>query len=247
MRYHGQSRLSPRNRKARLTQHHRGDLMPDLNHDPDLGYIFFPREQPDHIGFPRLDVIIPAKPTYRHFDPQNAKFQIVSASHDIEHIIVHHPWSLDKHYHVCAGRIYAADRNAKQFEAFSLGGQLEIATEIDRTVCALTSNAPIFPVTPEHDLPMWIVTELEILLAQQRAHWDPQHPHAFETHLSTVDPFTLYASCLQALQAKSAQPGMGITESDHHGYHFVDKEITWLQKNGEWPILVPPLDKLLNL
>ena len=108
-------------------------------------------------------------------------------------------------------------------------GNWKSRLKLIETVCALTSNAPIFPVTPEHDLPMWIVTELEILLAQQRAHWDPQHPHAFETHLSTVDPFTLYASCLQALQAKSAQPGMGIT-SDHYGYHFVDKEITWLQK-----------------
>jgi hypothetical protein len=218
--------------------------MLDLSHEPDLGYVFYPHETPDHAGFPRLDLIIPAKPTYRHFDPQNVRFQVVSPTRDIDHISVHHPWTLGDSYQVCAGRIFVADRNAKQFEAFSFGGRLEILSDTNHTVCALQSAAPIFQVTLAHDLPQWIVVEAEILLAQQRAHWDPQHPHAFETHLATVDPLILYASCLQAIEAKATHMDNGATELDRHGFHFVQTEIKWLKNSGKWPLVLPSLDEL---
>jgi hypothetical protein len=220
--------------------------MIDLSHEPDLGYVFYPHEKPDHAGFPRLDVIISATPTYRHFDPQHVKFQIVSPRGDVEHITVHHPWTVGS-YRVCTGRIYAVDRDAKLFEAFSFGGRLEILSDADQTVCALLSTAPLFPVTSAQDLSTWVVIEVEILLAQQRAHWNPQHPHAFETHLGAVDSLTLYNSCLQALRVKGNHLGSGATELDRHGYHFVETEIEWLQKNGKWPQLVPTLGTLLDL
>ena len=177
--------------------------MLDLSHEPDLGYIFYPYKTPEHPGHPRLDVIIPAAPTYRHFDPQKVEFHVASATGDIEHISIHHPWTMEKRYRVCACRIFLTDRKAKRVDAFSFGGDLQILSDEDHTVCALVSPAPIFPLFTTHDLPMWIVAEFEILLAQQEAHWDPQHPHDFERHLAAVDPFLLYASCLQALQNKA--------------------------------------------
>lgn len=48
-----------------------------LSHEPDLGYVLFPHETQGHPGHPRLDVIIPATPTYHHFDPLKAQFQVV--------------------------------------------------------------------------------------------------------------------------------------------------------------------------
>ena len=218
--------------------------MLDLSHEPDLGYIFYPYKTPDHPGHPRLDVIIPAAPTYQHFDPQKAEFHVVSPPGDIELLSMHHPWTMGKRYRVCAGRIFLTDRKTKRVEAFTFGGDLQILSDEDHTVCALVSPAPIFPLFTTHDLPMWIVAEVEILLAQQKAHWDPQHPHSFETHLAAVDPFILYASCLQALQNKAGHIHSGVQELDRQGLHFVQTEIKRLQDKGEWPLLLPTLDEL---
>ncbi len=220
--------------------------MLDILPEPDLGFIFYPHEAPEHPGHPRLDVIIPAKPTYRHFDPQKAQYQVASSTNDIEHITIHHPWTLGKTYRVCAGRVFLTDRKAKHVEAFSFGGDLQIMSETDQTVCALVSDAPIFPLFTTHDLPMWIVAEVEALLARQEAHWDPQHPHSFEMHLATVDPFLLYVACLQGLQDRVAHLPNGANELDHEGQHFVYAEIKRLQDNGAWPLLPPTLPQLFS-
>ena len=191
-----------------------------------------------------MDVIIPAVPTYRHFDPQKVQFQIVSSTSDIEHISIHHPWTLGERYQVCAGRIFLIDRKAKRVEAFSFGGDLQILSDAEHTVCALESAAPIFSLFTTYDLPMWITAEVEALLARQKAHWDPQLPHDFETHLAAVDPFLLYASCLQALQDKAGHLQTGAEELAHQGRHFVQTEIERLQEKRVWPLLLPTLAQL---
>ena len=218
--------------------------MLNFSNETDLGYIFHSHETPDHPGYPRLDVIIPAVPTYRHFDPQKAQFRVVSRPGEIERLKIHHPWTLNNKYQVCAGRIFITDRGAKQVEAFSFGGDLQIRSEKDRTICTLESPAPLFPLFTTHDLSMWIVAEFEILLAEQEAHWDPQHPHEFETHMAAVDPFLLYASCLQALQEKVNDLHTGSEELDRQGMHFVQTEIKQLQEEGKWPLLLPSMDEL---
>lgn len=217
--------------------------MLDLTEEPDLGYVFYPYEIPHYPGHPRLDIIIPAVPTYRHFDPQKAQFRVVSFPNKLEQITIHHPWSSGKKFHVCAGRIYVSDRIHKQVEAFSFGGELQILSTEEHTVCALTSTAPIFALIEAHNLPMWLTAEAEILLAKQKAHWDPQHPHDFETHLMTVDPFLLYASCLQALQDK-AWPTQ--SENNLHGPHFVKEEIKRLQEERRWPLFDSTLNQLFS-
>lgn len=215
--------------------------MLDLSHEPDLGYIFYPHEVPKHSGHPRLDIIISTTPTQRHFDPEKVRFQIVLPPNRIEHITIHHPWTLGKRYQVSAGRIFITDRVPKIVEAFSFGGDLQILSTAEQTVCALVSAAPIFGLCAPHDLPMWLTAEVEVLLAKQQAHWDPQHPHDFETHLATVDPFLLYASCLQMLQDK-AWPA----HINRDGVHFVQAEIKRLKEAGEWPLPLPLLDQLFS-
>lgn len=217
--------------------------MLDLTHEPDLGYIFYPPETHHHPGHPRLDVIIPATPTYRHFDPQKVRFQVTSPSGGITQLTIHHPWTMGKLYRVCAGRIFVTDRVPKVVEAFSFGGELQILSDAEHTVCALTSTAPIFALIELDDLPMWITAEVEGLLARQKAHWNPQQPHNFETHLATLDPLLVYASCLQTLQH---QPWPEHDGAEFDGPHFVQAEIKRLQTKGKWPVAVPSLDQLFS-
>lgn len=219
--------------------------MVDLTHEPDLGYFFHPSTVDDHPGHPRLDVIIPATPTQRHYDPQKVQFFVSSARNEVRQLTVHHPWTQQKHYDVCAGLILICDRKDKRVEAFSFGGDLEIMSDKVRTVCALTSPAPIFPLFTTHDLPTWLVSEFEILLAEQEADWDPKHPHDYEMHLASVDPFLLYACSLRALREKGATIDLGRRALAQEGYQFVQAEIERLQREENWPLQVPPLDELL--
>ena len=222
--------------------------MLDLSHEPDLGFVFYPYEMKDHPGHPRLDVIIQEKPTYQHYDPQKVQYKVVSIQGTIEHITIHHPWTSGARYQVCAGRIILHDRKAKRVEAFTFGGDLQILSDASHTVCGLVSTAPIFALCTTHDLPMWITAEVEILLAEQNAHWESTHPYAFEEHLATLDPFILYASCLEALRDRSASHlYINEGELDKKGEHFVQAEIQRLQKTVAWPQTLPTLDELFSL
>ena len=220
--------------------------MLDLVHEPDLGYVFYPLEIGDHPGCRRMDVIIQEKPTNRHYDPEKAQYHVAVPTGNIEHLTISHPWALGTRYRVCAGRIILSDRKGKRVEAFSFGGDLQILSASDHTVCGLQSTAPIFPLFTTADLPMWITAEAEILLAQQKAHWDPTHPHVFEEKLVQAKPFLLYASCLKAIQDKAAEHFYSeARELAQQGVHFVDAEIRRLRDEGRWPKQLPTPAQLL--
>ena len=218
--------------------------MLDLTEEPDLGYVFYPYEIENHPGHPRLDVIITQEPTGRHFDPEKVHFEVLSVTGDLDQVNFHHPWAQSKQYRVCPGMIMMTDRRGKRIEAFSFGGDLQILSAQDHTVLALSSSAPIFPLFTAHDLPMWIVAEVEILLAEQEAHWSPQQPRDFKAHLGTVDPLRIYACCLQAMQNKGDQIHCGDEDLDRQGVHFVNSEIERIREEDDWPASVPALDQL---
>jgi hypothetical protein len=217
----------------------------DIAHEPDIGYLFYPSEQPNHPGHPRLDVIIPAKPTHRHFDPQTAEYLTVSSSETIQHTHLHHPWTMEKQMRVITGRIFITDRKQKRVEAFSFGGHLEIGGDDTRTVCALESPAPIFPLFTIYDLSTWFVSEVEVLMAQRRAHWDPKQPHLFDKRLAAASPFLLYLSCLQAIQDRFKKNPQAYDKLTRQGVHFVTNEIQQLQNNPAFPLSIPPVAELL--
>jgi hypothetical protein len=140
-----------------------------------------------------------------------------------------------------------SDRTGKRVEAFSFGGDLQILSDDEHTVCALKSTAPIFSLFKIHDLPMWITAEVEIILARQKAHWDPMHPHDFEEHVAMLDPFLLYACCLKFIQDRRCNLYLEEEKLDHQGEQFIESEIQRLKGNGQWPLLLPMPDELFRL
>ncbi len=221
--------------------------MLELLHEPDQGYAYQPYDTADHIGYRRMDIIIDETPTDGHFDPERVEYKVVASSKDVERLKIRHPWSLGKNYAVCAGRVLASDRTGKRVEVFSFGGQLQILSMAERTICALESAAPIFPLYTPHDLSVWFTDEVECILARQRADWDPAHPHVFEEHLAALDPFTLYASCLQTIQDKPHHLYTDVaSELDHDGERFIHQEIGRLQALGQWPLRVPDPNELFH-
>ncbi len=219
--------------------------MIDMAREPDLGYYFYPPETPGHPGHPRLDVIIPAEPTHRHFDPQLVRFPVVSQFDRIGRLTVRHPWTSEKNHQACLGHITISDRTNKQVEAYSLGGILEIVSDESRTVCALASPAPILPLLTAHSLSVWLMEELEALLARRRAYWSIRQPSEFEARLAAVEPFTLYACCLEALNERLNETPFTAEGLEHQGQHFLHEEIQRLKQSDKWPSHEPKLEELL--
>lgn len=207
----------------------------DLTQEPDLGYHFYPYEVEDHPGHLRMDVILNAVPTYRHFDPLKAQYPVAALEGGIDRITVCHPWRQGSRYRACAGRVILSDRFGKTVEAFSFGGDLQIETMADRSICALVSTAPIFPLYSTMDLPMCLTAEVEILLACLKARANRDRPFAFEEHLAAADPFQLYTCCLQALLEKGYESHSGDRELDHHVEHFLRSERRRLLQDNRWP------------
>ncbi|MBK8903805.1 MAG: hypothetical protein IPM53_21670 [Anaerolineaceae bacterium] len=217
--------------------------MLDISHKPDLGYFFYPSQIHHYPGHPQLDVILTEKPTERHFDPTKVQFQIVASQARAEHLTVRHPWTAGEKYRVSAGRIFIVDRIDKKVEAFSFGGELRISADQKRTLCSLTSPAPIFDLCTTHSLPMWLTAEVEILWAEQKAHWQSHTHDSFEVQLGKIDPMVLYVSCLQTLHNKN----WPVHEDEYGvGPHFVRDEIKRLKEAGAWPPMIPSLPELLS-
>lgn len=212
--------------------------------EPDLGYDFHPGTANRFPGHPQLTIYLRDEPTQRHFDPELVHFEVAGGGRP-EELTVTHPWTGPRRHHVCAGRIYIDDRKHKRVEAFSFGGTLEITTSQEMTVCQLKSTAPILDLIDMDSLSTAIATEAEVLLAERRADWDPQHPHTFEQHLATAVPLELYACYLTALHEKFAPHLEHHDKLYHQLVHFAASEIKYLQESGQWPAVVPPLAEIL--
>ncbi|HRQ41759.1 MAG TPA: hypothetical protein PLD25_27880 [Chloroflexota bacterium] len=213
----------------------------DISHEPDLGYVFHPAN--GCFGGTRFDVIMRALPTQRHYDPEKVQATIVRQS-GTETVHLHCTASPGQ-YRLCPGRIVLTDRVGKQVAAFCFGGELHIIHQPSETICVFQSPAPIVDLTVYHSANALFANEVEILLAQRRAAWNPQQPHRFEQHMAQVDPAVLYAACLEALAAKFATfPHLG--DPVHHQFvHNIQQEITDWQQDGRWPSAVPNLAELL--
>ncbi|MEJ2750701.1 MAG: hypothetical protein P8183_22760 [Anaerolineae bacterium] len=212
--------------------------------EPDLGYYYHPGTANRFPGHPQLDIFLHEVPTQRHFDPEQVHFEAVGSGRP-EGLSISHPWTGLRQFRICAGRIYIDDRKHKRVEAFSFGGTLQITPGHDVTVCHLTSPAPIFDLVDLDSLSTAFVSEAEVLLAERRADWDPQQPHTFEQHLATAVPLELYACCLVTLHKKFA-PHLDLYDNTYHELvEFAASEMKYLQKTGQWPALVPPLEEIL--
>lgn len=175
--------------------------MQPLTQEFDLGYIFYPPENPQDPGHPRLDITIQSEPTYRHFDPEHVLINVYSPAEGLQNLKLQHPWTGVDQFHIFPGRVTMQDRLNKTATAFTFGGELKIETEEENTTCILTSSAPIMGLIFEHAVSVFLTEQAEIYLAELRAAW-AHHPEALEKSLAEADPLEFYVAFLQALRDK---------------------------------------------
>ena len=175
--------------------------MQTLPQEYDLGYIFYPPENPNDPGHPRLDIRMQDKPTYQHFDPEHVLVNVFSTTDGLETLKLQHPWTGSDHFRVFPGRVTMQDRLNKTVAAFTFGGELAIETQEDKTTCILTSDAPILGLAFDHTISMLLTEEAEIFMAELRAGW-AHDPEALEKRLAETEPLEFYALFLKTLREK---------------------------------------------
>jgi hypothetical protein len=211
----------------------------------EFGYYFKPPEYPQAPGSPCLEINIYEIPTLQHDDPEQVILKVVSNERFPEALAVTHPWSQENDaYRVCVGHVNLNDRKGKIVNAFTLGGKLIIQRYDDKTHCELESQAPILQTGKMFEIPSLLADEIEIIIAQRAATWLPD----LETHqkrLASMDPFTLYTSCLKKLENKyQTHEHQELTRVIKFRI-FISNEISELQKMDRWPKHIPDIEDLI--
>jgi hypothetical protein len=201
-----------------------------------LGYCFHPPTTEHDLGYPQLDVVIRPAPTGEHFDPESFTCLAATANGSTR-LRVAHPWTQENSYRICAGEIAIEDARSEQVKAFTFGGTLQIDSDERRTICQLTSPAPLL----EHSrralsLEEHLIEEVAILFAQRRA---AQDDDAFDRKLAAADPLQLYHACLVALNEKFTH--FPITDDVHRRFKQFLHNATQSLKDE----IVPALAELL--
>ena len=222
-----------------MTTHDQGNLK-----KREYGYYFHSREYSSSPGHPRLDVLLRSVPTGKHFDPEKISITVVSEDRGAELLRAHHPWPGQEQYRACAGRVILQDRRGKKVEVFTFGGDLRIESEEMLTACVLTSPAPILERTGTSSIPELLAEETEIIFAERRADWGPDHS-TFKDRLTAADPFILYCICLESLKEKFEQYPPREDEFIQQFVHFLNTEIKTLHELDKWPGSLPTIADVL--
>jgi len=206
------------------------------------GYIFHPGHS--CFGYEQVDVMLAAKTTLEHFDPEKMRVNI-GAGRSVQTLDIHHPWRMAHEYPVIAGRIILTDRVHKQVEVFTLGGQLTITSQPEQTCCTFTSEAPFLDLVTDHSVSTLLANEIEILLAERRAARNFRLSGEFDNLLLGIPPQTLYTVCLRAINEKFKVYHGFSDPVMQHFKHQLALEIDRLHREGLWPDTLPQLEDLI--
>jgi hypothetical protein len=177
--------------------------MPDLKptSEPSLGYRFGGRSRPSALGYSQLQARLTLEPRNTHFNPQYLRVSVFSPSSGVGHLSVCHPRKASERYRLYPDRIILRDHNGQTIEAFVFGGKLQVSPNADRTLCTISSEAPILELVGEQSISAMLAVEVEELLAGERCP-DERQLAEFEGKIAQADPLDLYAACLLALKMK---------------------------------------------
>jgi hypothetical protein len=208
----------------------------DLKAVDALGFTIHPHLYSNAPGSHRVDICITDIPTQLHFDPERLHCRVKSNSDDVETLQVRYRktgMSLGETYTLIAGPISLFDRMGEEVIFFTLGGKLTIQIQEATTFCKIESPVPILQKDRVHRIPRMLAEEIEILLAERRAAWLPNVDH-FNKKLATVDPFVLYATCLESIRCSYLRLPVVTNTRAQDMLGFVRREMRVLRERGQW-------------
>jgi len=190
-------------------------------------------------------VVLNEQPSRDHFDPEHVDLPIVDAD-NVKRIVIAHPWYGPPSARMAPGDINVVDRRGKSIDAFTFGGDLGTDTSGTSTRVSVTSPAPILDrqLIGGLHVESVLAEEFYILLAERRARAD-KDLEGYGRRLARVEPLTLYAACLSALENKLTPLSRTGAEIYIRSLQTVKREIASMKEDGAWPSPTPPLEDLL--
>lgn len=217
-----------------------------MNVDDNQSILFYPASTPYALGHPRLDVILFAQPTGADDDVASVDFVVASGQGEVEHLLVEHPWPAPGHYRVGADYVIMQTRHQESVEVFTWGGELEISGDETRTLCSLTSSAPIIDLDDIDSLEDHIATSFDALVAGWRAQWQ-REDITFAAALAMIEPAILSAVALTEMEKRIHLVPVNARDDRH--WHFsqaIHQAIRQAQADGAWPVPVPTVSDLFS-
>jgi hypothetical protein len=176
-------------------------MLTNLAKANQFGYWLSSSETDHAPGGNRLDIVLHEIPTSMEFGIRWINISVKSRDGTIEFLKIQHPWLDERTYQVCAGLIEIVGDKGEKFEAFTLGGSLQIDTQERFTACIVESPAPILVITGARPTGALFIDEIKILLAERRADRLTE-PNSYDKRLINADPLELYISLINALIKK---------------------------------------------
>jgi len=207
------------------------------------GVVFQSSPYDPPLGYASFEAIMRDRPAARYFDTSRVSFP-VEEDGVLKRQVVEHPATSGPELRFAAGRIQLHAHDGDQIELFTFGGEATATTSGDTTVCRARSDAPILPLSDDPNDPLAILeSELEVMLAEGRAHWGRQEYVHLE-RLGHIPPMTLFVAFLAALEERLDR--LAHVESDMRAaLRFARGIREIVQRAGDWPDVVPRWEELL--
>lgn len=200
----------------------------------DLGYLFYEPAYPEAPGSSKLVVNIYNEPTCEHYDPDEVIFPTVNEDGGFEQVLINHPWANVRQFRVSIGRIRLRDRFDKRVLIFTFGGEVGIEVTDKKTVCCITSTAPILLIDHYASFQRVIAEEVEIMLAKNAAQKLP-HIDEYYTWIASLEPWEFYVRSLVEIHEKFARfPNQSLPSIERLD-NYLDDQIEIIHTMGRWP------------
>ena len=209
----------------------------------DEGLTFHPSPYDPPLGYAGFDVELGDAPSARYFDAHRLSFP-VEEDGVLKRESVEPPWNQSPTLRFAAGRIRLDAHDGDQMELFGFGGAATITTTGSTTLCRVTSNAPLLPLTDGPNDPLALLeSELEVMIAQNRARWGADE-YTHLDRLGHVEPLTLFAAAFTALERR-LQTLAPIENDAREALRLVRGVRDIVRRAGMWPDNAPDWEELL--
>ena len=166
------------------------------------GYRFGPSKYSPPLGYSRLEVIIPARPSQRYFEVKALRLPTFDGRYFHQTQVTRHELSSAENLQVCMGALSLEPHTGDALRAFSFGGMLRISVEEGDLACELTSTAPIFKLRGDPQITgSLIAEELMDLLAEKQARL-AGHEDELYSRLARIDPYQAFLASMVSLQKR---------------------------------------------
>jgi hypothetical protein len=212
-----------------------------------FGYILEPSKYSPALGYAGLKVLIAGKPTQRLFDVKVMHLPTFDSRYYHRALVSRLELEPTEIFQVCLGQLDLETYKGEHLRAFSFGGVLKAAVEMDNLYCELTSTAPIFKLQDAPGTVSEIIAdELMDLLAEQQARL-PGHEDELYSRLAKIEPYPLFLACMVSLQKRIDSIPMSLRRQNFYKVSTnVKKAIQTVRDTDGWDGHSPGLEEILS-